>query len=407
MSLLKQRTPGTRRRRSKKRIYTPGLGREFIRALWASMKLMFRRVKTAFMSLAPKTRTIALAGSGGVLAVLLLLIINPFAKKDTEQVDMPNSPIVLTSAQRPEVDDYETLNYLIDGMEHPESSTQMPDPTLKEGMENEQVQKLQERLMDLGYLDIDESTLKFGSATEYAVELFQRQHSLQQDGIAGPLTLEMIYSDEAKKYTLLEGTRGTDVDSFQRRLRELGYLDKVTGYYGTETIEAVKAFQKRNGLSVDGKAGEYTFDLIYSPKAKATAEKSKEERRKGNINKFLQAAKDQLGKKYVLGDEGPNTFDCSGLVTYCLRKAGSSTGRYSAAGFSQVDRWEKITSMSKLEKGDLLFFYNNARTKIGHVGIYIGGGEMIDASSSKGRVVRRSCRTSYWKKQFKLARRPW
>ena len=100
-------------------------------------------------------------------------------------------------------------------------------------MENERVNQLQERLMDLGYLDIDETTNYFGSATKYAVQLFQRQHELDMDGIAGPLTLEMIYSDEAKQYTLLEGTTGTDVTSFQERLRELGCLDKVTGYYGT------------------------------------------------------------------------------------------------------------------------------------------------------------------------------
>ena len=70
--------------------------------------------------------------------------------------------------------------------------TPTPDPTLKQGDQNERVQQLQERLMELGYLDIDESTQLYGPATEYAVELFERQHSMEQDGSAGPEVLDLI-----------------------------------------------------------------------------------------------------------------------------------------------------------------------------------------------------------------------
>ena len=287
--------------------------------------------------------------------------------------------------------------------------TPTPDPTLKKGMDDERVKELQDRLMELGYLDLDESTMHFGNATADAVIRFQRQHELQMDGIAGGDTLLMIHSDEAKPYTLLQGTSGTDVDGFQRRLIELGYLSssKATGYYGDETIAAVKAFQERNNLSADGKAGEKTFDLIYSPNAIASASKSQQTRRRANILEMIEVAESKLGSTYVLGAEGSKTFDCSGLVYYCLKEAGSNRGRYNAAGYAQVSDWEKITSMSNLEKGDLLFFYNKARTKIGHVGIYIGSGRMIDASSSEGKVVKRSCTTSWAKGQFVYARRPW
>ena len=78
-------------------------------------------------------------------------------------------------------------------------------------------------------------------------------------------------------------------------------------------------------------------------------------------------AKDQLGDPYRLGREGPDSFDCSGLVYYCLKQAGSSRGRYNAAGYSQVSDWKKISSMNDLEKGDLIFFWNSAKTKVGHV----------------------------------------
>lgn len=284
--------------------------------------------------------------------------------------------------------------------------TPTPDPTLQKGDENDRVQDLQERLMDLNYLDLDESTRLYGPATKYAVELFQRQHELTQDGIAGPATLDLLYSDSAKKYTLLKGTIGSDVDSLQRQLIDLGYLDKATGYYGTETVSAITDFQERNGLSVDGKTGEQTLALIYSPNAVESETKVLEKVRRASIGTFLEVAENQLGEPYIFGNVGPDSFDCSGLVYYCLKQAGSSRGRYNAAGYSQVDDWEKITSMDNLEAGDVLFFSTNGE-RVGHTGIYIGDGMMIDASSSNGQVVKRSCFTNFWQNNFVSARRPW
>lgn len=283
--------------------------------------------------------------------------------------------------------------------------TPTPDPTLKQGDENERVQKLQKRLVELNYLDLDESTQYYGPATEYGVELFQRQQGLAQDGIAGPATLDLIYSDGAKKYTLLKGTSGSDVDSLQKQLIDLGYLENATGYYGTETVAAITAFQERNNLAADGKTGEQTLALIYSPDAKESATKVQAEVRSANISTFLDVAQAQLGDPYIFGNTGPNSFDCSGLVYYCLKQAGSSLGRYNAAGYSQMSDWQKITSMDNLQKGDVLFFSTNGE-KVGHTGIYIGNGEMIDASSSNGKVVKRSCVSSFWKANFVVARRP-
>jgi cell wall-associated NlpC family hydrolase len=285
--------------------------------------------------------------------------------------------------------------------------TPTPDPTLRRGDENASVQQLQLRLMDLGYLDIDQTTQKFGPATELAVKWFQRQRGLTQTGIADGDLLSIIYSSQARPYTLLEGTSGSDVDSLQRRLIALGYMDRATGYYGTETIAAVKAFQKQNGLVVDGKTGEKTLNLVYSPKAKLSPQMVAEKRRAANIATMIQVAASQLGKPYEAGQEGPDSFDCSGFVYYCLRQAGSNIGRYNAAGYSEVSDWDKITSMSNLQKGDLLFFWDNSRGKVGHVAIYVGDGMMIDASSSHGEVVKRSSTASWCSNLFVWARRPW
>lgn len=365
-----------------------------LRRIMLQIVISIRKHRRAFLSA---------AGCVVTLAIVAILIVTLSGK--AEAVNRSNSNIPFPSPTLTSAALMTSPTPLLTPSATP-VPTPTPDPTLKQGDENERVQNLQERLMDLGYLALDESTLFYGPATGYAVKLFQRQHGLQQDGIAGSDTLILILSDDAKPYTLLEGTSGTDVDSLQQQLADLGYLGKTTGYYGTETVDAVKVFQKRNGLTVDGKTGAQTLDLIYSPDAVPSASKVQSESTRANILEMIDVAEAQLGKRYILGTSGPNTFDCSGLVYYCLKQAGSSRGRYNAAGYSKVEDWEAITSMDNLQIGDLLFFSTNGK-QVGHTGIYIGNGMMIDASSSNGKVVKRACDTSFWKRNFVVARRPW
>ena len=115
---------------------------------------------------------------------------------------------------------------------------------------------------------------------------------------------------------------------------------------------------------------------------------------------IVQAALTKVGCKYVWGSRGPDTFDCSGFVYWCLKQAGISSAdalRTSAAGQAQycVERGWTI-SRDQLQPGDLIFWQNATCTKgdrwneIHHTGIYIGDGKVIEASSSKGCVVIRN-----------------
>lgn len=320
----------------------------------------------------------------------------------------------------------------------PDDPTETADPSatyetgdataiiLQKHDQSEEVHQLQLRLMELGYLDLDEATDYFGSGTEYAVKLFQRQHALATDGIAGESTLVLLYSANAEKYCLKEGSEGKDVKLLQERLEELGYLStsQVDSVYGAATIAAVENFQDRNSLHADGLAGEKTLELLYSDDArisyslykqqkeeaaaaaKATAKATEKTTTTTRIDRFISAAKSRIGCEYVLGDRGPDSFDCSGLVYYCLRKAGVSCSRLNAAGFSNKSTWKEITSVGSLQKGDILFFKSDDSSRVSHCGIYIGSGMMIDASSSNGKVVKRAL-SNYWKRNFVNARRPW
>lgn len=364
----------------------------------------FDRIVLAFMH-QPRQSRFAIFGSAGILVIAAVLAVTLLPRPAKAEESM-SAAAELTAGNVASQGIVAAASQATPTPLPTSSPTPTPDPTLKRGDESDRVQQLQERLMELDYMDLDESTKFFGPATEYAVQLFQRQHNLDQDGIAGSDTLNLLFSDQAKKYTLLEGTSGNDVNSLQQQLVDLGYLGKVTGYYGSETLEAVKAFQSRNGLSVDGKTGEQTLSLIYSPEAVQSEAKIKEALRTANVKTMLEVAEAQLGDPYILGATGPKSFDCSGLVYYCLKQAGSSRSRFNAAGYSRVSDWEKITSMSDLQPGDLLFFSTNGKS-VGHTGIYIGDGMMIDASSSNGEVVKRSCTTSFWQRNFVCGRRPW
>lgn len=94
----------------------------------------------------------------------------------------------------------------------------------------------------------------------------------------------------------------------------------------------------------------------------------------------------QLGKPYVLGGNGPDTFDCSGLVYYCLKQLGINIGRLNARGYANYEGWEKVEDYHDLKRGDLVFYWNDSGSYISHVGVYLGNNKYIHASSSHGEV---------------------
>lgn len=360
-----------------------------------------------------KTMSMVVCGVTVVVIVGLILIFTiPKARQERSEALAAQMAALLTPSPSPSPSPSPT-------------ASPTPDPSeawVSKGAKGEQVVEIQNRLMELGYLAIDEPTEYFGNATQDAVRLFQRQHALQVDGIYGEQTERLLFSEEAKPYVMREGDEGDDIRSFQEQLVELGYLkdSQVTGYYGTDTVTAVTKFQNRNYLGKDGKAGEKTLEAVNSAdarvsytkeqaviKAKKAAEKAaKSKAPSGRIDKMISIASQQVGKPYVLGKNGPDSYDCSGLVYYCLRQVSVYTRRLNAAGFSRTSSWAKVSSMSALKRGDLIFFKSDGSSTVGHVGIYIGSGMMIDASSANGKVMKRSCTSSWSKRNFVCGRRP-
>ncbi len=414
----------------------------------------------------PAARTWILTIAGGCIVAFLILplAINYFSGANA--VALEADRVIIEATPTPIPFSAEALAPTSCALKTPEPA---PEATagvimsqftlLKENDDYPTVSQLQNRLMELGYLDSDEPTTVYNAATTVAVSLFQRTINEPMDGVATGELQEHLFSTEAKPYELKLGDSGTDVESMQSRLSELGYYsDKVNGYFGVATEEALLAFQKKNQINEDSVFNVEDRDLLYSPGArpkidptptptpkptpkpttKVTTTKRPTTTSSGGTSTttdapsvtdapsateapateevsysasysadgLISVASAMLGKPYSWSEESPSKgFDCSGLVYFCLRTCGVSTSRYSAAGFSSVSGWTEITSTSDLQKGDLLFFKNDTSDRVSHTGIYAGGGKFIHASSSAGKVITSSISTAYWTRNFVNARR--
>lgn len=111
-------------------------------------------------------------------------------------------------------------------------------------------------------------------------------------------------------------------------------------------------------------------------------------------------AKKLLGIPYVWGGTTTKGFDCSGFVQYVLKQNGISMPRTTTEQY-QIGTY---VTKSALQPGDLVFLQNTYRAGISHVGIYIGDGKMIHASSSKG-VVTSDLSSSYYTQHYYGSRR--
>ena len=155
------------------------------------------------------------------------------------------------------------------------------DDSLRKGATGSAVKNLQTKLKKLGFYNasIDGD---YGDTTVAAVKAFQKKYNLTADGVAGSETLKKL--DSAYKNadsntstdddSLRKGATGTAVKTLQTNLKKLGfYTAYVDGSFGSTTESAVKAFQKKYGLTADGVAGSATLKKIESAVASASSGK--------------------------------------------------------------------------------------------------------------------------------------
>jgi len=140
------------------------------------------------------------------------------------------------------------------------------EKTLRFGDSGSEVRAMQSALKALNFTVSVDGV--FGEETLAAVKLYQLHSVMKVDGVAGPVTLEKLYADTASRDGVLRpGSRGDEVRRMQQALKDLYYPVGADGVFGPDTLIALKAFQARNGLRMDGAAGPNTLDRLYSGEA--------------------------------------------------------------------------------------------------------------------------------------------
>lgn len=117
-----------------------------------------------------------------------------------------------------------------------------------------------------------------------------------------------------------------------------------------------------------------------------------------NGGSVVETAKSYIGSSYVYGASGPSSFDCSGFTSYIYKQYGVSLNRTAAGQYSNGT----AVSKDELQPGDLVMF---GKSGINHVGIYIGGGQMVHAANPSRGVTTDTINSGYYYNNYVGARR--
>ena len=115
------------------------------------------------------------------------------------------------------------------------------------------------------------------------------------------------------------------------------------------------------------------------------------------VQRVVQFALAQVGKPYVWGAPGPDSFDCSGLTRAAWAQVGVNITHYSGSQYQETTP----VSLQALQPGDLLYFYSIEQ----HVGLYIGNGKLVQAANPQAGVII-SDLDGYWRSNLVAASRP-
>ncbi|MEN6414288.1 MAG: NlpC/P60 family protein [Veillonellales bacterium] len=206
----------------------------------------------------------------------------------------------------------------------------------------------------------------------------------------------LSFTIAAQANAFQEGDRGQEVAIIQQQLNALGYnAGSADGDYGFVTQNAVKSFQRDRGLDADGVVGTQTYRALMGRDIPA----SRGDRSSSLARRLVQTSLYYRGVPYAFGGTTPDGFDCSGFTRYIFAQVGVYLPRAADEQYD-VGRW---VSYNSLQPGDLVYFSTYA-PGASHVGIYLGDGQFISATSSRGVAVS-SLDGGYWGPRYIGARR--
>jgi cell wall-associated NlpC family hydrolase len=180
----------------------------------------------------------------------------------------------------------------------------------------------------------------------------------------------------------LSRTRQREIDTYTATTRD--YADRQAALKATQAKQTAEAKE----LAARKKKIEADLKKLYAMRTAAYGSATEKGSRytgsipsiPGSAGKAVAYAYNAIGVMYSYGADGPNGYDCSGLTSAAWRSAGKSLPHNAA---QQINATARI-GRGDLKPGDLVFYRNG-----GHVGLYVGGGQIIDASNAGKPVSKR------------------
>ncbi|MFS1519063.1 peptidoglycan-binding protein [Bacillus sp. SCS-151] len=244
----------------------------------------------------------------------------------------------------------------------------------------------------------------YGKKTKEAVQLFQSKTQLATDGITDQKTLTTLAKFDTlhKQKVLSYGSTGEEVVKLQHQLQNLGYYEgHVDGIFGPLTLAAVKTYQQRNKLTIDGIAGRQTLQHLETNKNKVGKTIYIKPAKQTTVNSvdtsLITIAQKYIGSPYVWGGTSPSGFDCSGFLTFVFDQKSIKIPR------TVSDIWNFTVDVQNPSIGDIVFF-ETYKPGPSHAGIYIGNNQFIHTDSSVGVTVSHLS-NSYWNSRYLGAKR--
>lgn len=230
-------------------------------------------------------------------------------------------------------------------------------------------------------------------------------------GLALGLSLLFSSTTALASPTLKSGSSGHDVIILQQKLAQIGYaVGSVDGFFGKDTERAVASFQRDQKIRITGVVNNATWRALKKAKPLPGAKKPDPVTKRpdtplvpngqailpqAKTGAIIATAKKYIGTPYKFGGTTPKAFDCSGYLQYVFAEQGIHIPRLAD---EQYRLGLRTKTQKELVPGDLVFF-TTYEPGPSHCGIYLGDGNFIHASTSKG-VRIDSLSNSYWAPRY-------
>ncbi|MFJ8084835.1 NlpC/P60 family protein [Streptomyces sp. NPDC096205] len=208
-----------------------------------------------------------------------------------------------------------------------------------------------------------EATESLSTLTDSQTELRTAKATVQKKLSTARVLLSQLTAEEKARLAAIEERKREEA---ARKAAELAAQQAAEEERQRKAAEAAAQEEAASGDSSTSTGGAGTSDTSTTPTSPTT-----DSTYAAKAEKALAFARAQIGKPYVWGATGPDSYDCSGLTQAAWKAAGVDIPRVT---YDQVNAGTTVP-LSDAQPGDLVFFYAD----VTHVGIYIGNGMMIHA----------------------------